>query len=339
VRNIATSNQKKPVNKKYGPKSFAVGDVTNWYYYTPPEWQETHHLQTSNSYKVKREPLPYHKWIFRRSFLITNYPATKDYTYVRTKGMLVHNTIDSFIETKLPSIPLYFSKDISYYRLWYHLRRSLYLTLLQQIKLMRIMTPQVEVWYPFLLDEGMKSLDLYLNHVYNSCIDRLMINHELELILEDLTPMIHERTSGIWYKGYHISFKPDWIVFELNKAVVIEYKTGQHYPWRVEKDRLQVLLFAWLFEKYFNIPVDRCEVYYLDAKKCEVYPINSTLKKEVQSKVDTFIQHLNSNYNFNAFDKKNQQLTLKMESIEEKKPQNSTNFKIRPITQMELKLK
>jgi len=156
------------------------------------------------------------------------------------------------------------------------------------------MSPQVEVWYPFLLDEGMKSLDLYLNHVYNSCIDRLMINHELGLILEDLTPMIHERTSGIWYKGYHISFKPDWIVFELNKAVVIEYKTGQHYPWRVEKDRLQVLLFAWLFEKYFNIPVDRCEVYYLDAKKCEVYPFKSSLKQEVQEKVNTYIKHLDS---------------------------------------------
>ena len=259
----------------------------------------------------KRNSLPYHEWIFRKSFLRQKYPATQNYSYARVKGMIVHDTIDFFIEKILPSIHLYFAVDIPLYHLWYLLHRSLYRSLLQKLRDRQITEPQIKDWYPFLLDESMKSLEIFLNHLFYSCVNRLKIKHSLKTILEDLTPLIHEQLFFITYRGYKIFFKPDWIVFELNKAVIIEYKTGKYYSSRFEKDRFQILLFAWLFERKFNIIVERCEINYMDVKRTETIEFISDTQTEVNGKLNTFINSKNLNKTGIHPTKRNYQKKLK----------------------------
>ncbi len=286
--------------------SFSVSNIVNWFYdshlinslyHTSKPVDLTVESGTRSTQKCgkKRKSLPYHERIFRKFFLRKNYPASQNYSYPRVKGMLVHDTIDYFIEHKLPSIHLYFAVEIPLYRLWYLLRRSLYLSLLQKIRDRQRTEPQIKVWYPFLLDESMKSLEIFLNHLFYSCVDRLINQHSLKAILEDLTPLIHEHTHSIIYRGYKIFFKPDWIVFELNKAVVIEYKTGKYYSSRFEKDHFQILLFAWLFEKKFNIIVERCEINYMDVKRTVTIEFSLETRTEVKGKLDAFINSKNLN--------------------------------------------
>jgi len=137
----------------------------------------------------------------------------------------------------------------------------------------------------------MKAARLLIRRILRLTIIRLEKEHKLENILEDLTPLLQERTMKINYNGITIFFKPDWIEYELNRAIITEFKSGVYNQQISKKNKLQVLIFAFCFSKYQKIPVEQCEIYYLKSNKREIVIFNEKMIKDTKDKIDEYIEH------------------------------------------------
>lgn len=137
----------------------------------------------------------------------------------------------------------------------------------------------------------MKAARVLIRRILRLTRKRLEKDHKLEIILEDLTPLLQEKTMKINYNGIIIFFKPDWIEYELNRAIITEFKSGVYNQQISKKNKLQVLLFAFCFSKYQKIPVEQCEIYYLKCNKREIIVFNELMMKHAKDMIDKYISY------------------------------------------------
>ena len=137
----------------------------------------------------------------------------------------------------------------------------------------------------------MKAARVLIRRILRLTVKRLEKDHKLENIFEDLTPLLQERSMRINYNGIIIFFKPDWIDYELNRAIITDFKSGIYNKQLAMKHVLQVLLFAFCFSNYQKIPVEWCEIYYLKHNKKEIIKFNDPMKKFAKFVVDKYIKH------------------------------------------------
>lgn len=137
----------------------------------------------------------------------------------------------------------------------------------------------------------MKAARVLIRRILRLTRKRLEKDHKLEIILEDLTPLLQEKTMKINYNGIIIFFKPDWIEYELNRAIITEFKSGVYNQQISKKNKLQVLLFAFCFSKYQKIPVEQCEIYYLKCNKREIIVFNEQMIKHAKDMIDKYITY------------------------------------------------
>ena len=140
----------------------------------------------------------------------------------------------------------------------------------------------------------MKAARVLIRRILRLVIKRLEKDHKLENILEDLTPLLQERTMKINYNGIIIFFKPDWIEYELNRAIITEFKSGVYNQQISKKNKLQVVLFAFCFSKYQKIAVEQCEIYYLKYNKREIVIFNEQMMKHAKDMIDEYIEYHHS---------------------------------------------
>jgi len=226
-----------------------------------------------------------------KNFLRKYYRTTSDYTFARCRGILIHESIEIFIRNHLSNLPLYFGENVSYFKLWYYLNREFYRAILEAFSQNEEELPQIKEWEGRLLYYCMKAARVLIRRILRLIVKRLEKDHKLENILQDLTPLLQERSMKINYNGVIIFFKPDWIDYELNRAIITDFKSGKYNKQLSMKNKLQVLLFAFCFSKYQKIPVEWCEIYYLKHNKKEIIKINDPMMKLAKHAVDEYIKH------------------------------------------------
>ena len=226
-----------------------------------------------------------------KDFLRKNYKSSSEYTFARCRGILIHESIEIFVKNHLSNLPLYFGEDVSYYKLWFYLNRKFYRAILEAFSQNENNLPQIYEWKGDLLYYCMKAARVLIRRILRLTIRRLEKGHKLENILDDLTPLIQEKSMKINYNGVIIFFKPDWIEYELNRAIITEFKSGKFNSQLSQKNILQVLVFAFCFTKYQKIPVEWCEVYYLKQGIKEIIKFNDSMMKLARYVVDEYIKH------------------------------------------------
>ena len=128
--------------------------------------------------------------------------------------------------------------------------------------------------------------------------------------IKDFRPIYQEFQMDLVYNGARIYFKPDLIIDKDGDIVLIDFKSGNYSSKRSEKDRLQVLLFAWCLKMEGVIDVDSCEIHYLGCKKKKIkVEVTKTTLNRAGQKVNVFIHQVkNGNYRlkkFRGFEKNN----------------------------------
>ena len=220
-----------------------------------------------------------------------NYKSSSKYTFARCRGILIHESIEVFIKNHFSNLPFYFGDNISYYKLWYYLNREFYRAILEAFSQNEEDLPQIKEWKGELLYYCMRAARVLIRRILRLAVKRLEKNHKLENIFDDLTPLLQERSMKINYNGIMIFFKPDWIDYELNKAIITEFKSGEYNKQLSLKNILQVLLFAFCFSMYQKIPVERCEIYYLKYNKKEIIKFNDPMMKLAKYMVGEYIKY------------------------------------------------
>ena len=257
-----------------------VGQIVDWYYH-----QKLHPKRT-NSPKFKK---PIYK--LGKEFLRKNYKSSSQYNFSRCRGILIHDSIEIFIKNHLSNLPLYFGEDIHYYKLWYYLNREFYRASLEAFSQNEESLPQIHEWKGDLLYYCMEAARVLVRRILRLTIRRLVKGHKLENIINDLTPLIQEKSMKINYNGIIIFFKPDWIEYELNRAIITEFKSGVYNNQLLMKNILQVSLFAFCFVKYQKVPVEWCEIYYLKHNKKERIEFDNLMMDYSKYVVDEYIKH------------------------------------------------
>jgi len=165
----------------------------------------------------------------------------------------------------------------------------------------------------------MKAARVLIRRILRLAVKRLEKDHKLENILEDLTPLLQERSMKIYYNGVTIFFKPDWIDYQLNRATIADFKSGIYNKQLSLKNMLQVLLFAFCFSKYQKIPVEWCEIYYLNHNKKEIIKFDTPMMKLAKYSVDEYIKHHHPHLNLqkNVSSKSLIKLSIKKNKIED----------------------
>ncbi len=213
------------------------------------------------------------------------------YTYSRCRGLLIHHSIDLFISNHLCHISLLFGDKVFYYKLWFHLNREFYRSILKAYDQNLHSLPQIKEWRGKLIYDCMNAARVIIRRIFKIFIKRLEKKHKLGNIICDLTPLLQEKSMKIEYHGFIIHFKPDWIEYELERAIIIDFKSGYSCNELFMKHKLQILLFAFCFSKYQNVPIDHCEIYYLNYNECEIIEFNNQIMKQVKKKIDLYIKH------------------------------------------------
>ncbi len=258
----------------------SVGQIVEWY-----------HPKSSLFKRINSSTFKKPNYKFGKKYLRKNYKSSFRYTFARCRGILIHESIEIFITNHLPNLPLYFGDNISYYKLWYYLNREFYRGILEVFIQNEEELPQIKEWRGELLYYCMKAAKVLIRRILRLTVKRLEKNHKLENIFDDITPLLQERSMKIKYNGIIIFFKPDWIDYELNRAIITDFKSGEYNKHLSMKHAFQVLLFAFCFSKYQKIPVEQCEIYYLKHNKREIINFNEPMKKLAKYMVNEYIKH------------------------------------------------
>ena len=175
--------------------------------------------------------------------------------------------------------------------MWYYLNREFYRAILEAFSQNDEELPQIKEWKGDLLYCCIEAARVLIRKILRLAVKRLEKDHKLENIFIDLTPLLQERSMKINYNGIIIFFKPDWIDYELNRAIITEFKSGIYNKQLSMKNALQVLLFAFCFSKYQKISVEQCEIYYLKYNKREIINFNESMMRLAKYMIDEYIKH------------------------------------------------
>ncbi len=163
---------------------------------------------------------------------------------------------------------------------------------------MRGKYPQVAVFDESLVHAVMQDVRNVLGYLLSEIIPPLEQGQGLATILSRYTSIRVERDGTTPYKGLLIHYQPDWVRIAPEGINVLDFKAGllQSGQSVNDRDRVQVLLYAWCLSQHFRRPV-KAAIFYTQSNILWEEEFSNSMELEAQEIVEEFLQYKNLDFN------------------------------------------
>lgn len=225
-------------------------------------------------------------------------PEVQSYKFFHLKGMLVHEVLRTLICDVLPDLPEEIATPVDPTTLGYALNWHAYRETIAGLKRLRGKYPQVAVFDESLVHAAMHDVRNVLSYLLAEIIPLLEQKQGLAAVLSRYTSICIEQDGAVSYQGLLIHYQPDWVRVAPEGIYVLDFKTGLLQPGLPvnDRDRVQVLLYAWCLSQHFRRPV-KVAIFYTQCNVLWEAVFTKRLEKDALQIVEEFRQYKNQEFN------------------------------------------
>jgi len=243
-------------------------------------------------------PLPPHEWVPQNPVMAkrwsiaradSRFQRVEDYKFSRVRGMVVHESVRLFKEEYLPYLHLHAGKGDNLVLLWYNMRFDAFQSIREVCRNMAEGDfPQVNVFKENLIYDALERMQYYLNSLFDDITSRFEKNQKIDEILDGCVDFLHEEHHSIELHGMEVNFTPDWLQVDPEFIYLADFKGSSVFQ---KKDRLQVLLYAYLLEIcYYPKKVRKITIHYLGEQRDVNIPFTDETRKEADAVLRCYLR-------------------------------------------------
>ncbi len=217
-------------------------------------------------------------------------PGIGQYKFFALKGILVHNILRKLIREVLPDLPEQISVPVDPVTLCFALNWHAYRETISCMHRLRNKYPQVTVFDESLVHSAIQDVHNLLGYLLAEITPLLEQGKSLGTVLARYANIRLEQNGTIRYKGFLIHYQPDWARVTPEGIYILDFKVGKLQLGQPvnERDRVQVLLYAWCLSQRFRQPV-KVAIYYTQGNTLWEVDFTRSMEQEAQQIVDDFL--------------------------------------------------
>ncbi len=225
-------------------------------------------------------------------------PEVQSYKFFALKGILVHDVLRALIHDVFLDLPDEIATPVDPATLCYALNWHAYHATITGLHRLRGKYPQVTVFDESLVHATMQDVQNMLGYLLAEIIPLLEKGECLGAILSRYTSIRLERDGVTPFKGLLIHYQPDWVRVAPEGIYVLDFKTGLLQPGQPvnDRDRVQVLLYAWCLSQHIRRPV-KVAIFYTQCNVLWEAEFTKSMEQEAQQIVEEFHHYKDLEFN------------------------------------------